>query len=112
MGELFYEPFYQLMRLRLLADRMVAESELGVAEAKVVVVVPADNAAYRERITSPALVARFPRLGTVADVMRSTLKHPDQAFASLCPSLLREAVERECGEAVSPWAAYQSERYG
>ena len=112
MDELLYEPFYQLMRLRLLADRMTAMRELGVSEAKVVTVVPGDNAAYRERITSPALVARFPRFGTVSDVMRATLEHPDRAFASICPSLLREAVEHECGSAVSSWAAYQRERYG
>ena len=43
MGELFYEPFYQLMRNRLLADRMVAKGELGVSDAKVVVVVPEEN---------------------------------------------------------------------
>lgn len=112
MDELLYEPFYQLMRLRLLADRMVADGEFEVTEAKVVAVVPGDNAAYQERITSPALAARFPRLGTVADVMRATLKHPDRAFASVCPSLLREAVERECGAVASSWAAYQRERYG
>ncbi len=112
MDELLYEPFYQLMRLRLLADRMAADRELCISEAKVVAVVPGDNAAYRERITSPALAARFPRLGTVSDVMRATLKHPDRSFASVCPSLLREAVERECGSTVSCWAAYQRERYG
>ncbi len=112
MDDLLYEPFYQLMRLRLLADRMVAKGELGVTEAKVVAVVPGENAAYREGITSPALAARFPRLGTVSDVMRATLKRADRAFASICPSLLCEAVERECGTAASSWAAYQRERYG
>ena len=35
-----FEPFYQILRLRLLADRMVRNRELGVSEAKVVVVVP------------------------------------------------------------------------
>ena len=40
MDEFLYEPFYQAMRLRLLADRMVRERQLGVSDAKVVVVVP------------------------------------------------------------------------
>ena len=112
MEELLYDPFYQLMRLRLLADRMVTGGELDVSEAKVVVVVPEANTAYRERITSPPLAARFPQLMTVSDVMRATLKHSDRVFASVCPSLLLDAVERECGAAVSSWAAYQRARYG
>ena len=111
MDELLYDPFYQLMRLHLLADRMVRDRELGVSEAKVVVVVPRGNTAYRRQITSPPLAKRFPQLETVSDVMRATLKHPDRA-ASVCPSMLLEAVERECGAAVSSWAAYVRERYG
>ena len=113
MSELLYEPFYQLMRLRLLADRMVAKGELGVTDAKVVVVVPEGNSEYRERITSPYLAERFPRHKTVSDVMRATLKDPDATFASVCPSELAAAVERECGseDAARDWAAYQRERY-
>lgn len=112
MSELLYEPFYQLMRLHLLADRMVTDGELGISEAKVVVVVPKGNSAYREQVTSPPLARRFPRLKTVADVMRATLKHPDKSFASVCPSLLLEAVEQECGASASSWATYYCERYG
>ena len=112
MDELLYDPFYQIMRLRLLADRMVGNRELGVSEAKVVVVVPRGNTAYRRRITSPPLAERFPQLKTVSDVMRATLKHADRAFATVCPSMLLEAVERECGATVSSWTAYMRERYG
>ena len=111
MDELLYEPFYQLMRQRLLADRMVANSELGVTEAKVIVVVPEGNAAYRNRITSPPLKERFPNLKTVSDVFRATLRHPD-SYAMVCPSVLVAAVEQECGDAVAEWVAYQRERYG
>ena len=112
MSALLYEPFYQLLRLRLLADRMVTDGELGIPEAKVVVVVPEDNLAYREQITSPPLARQFPHLYTVADVMRATLKQPDTSFASVCPSLLLEAVEQACGAAAALWAAYCRERYG
>ena len=59
MDELLYDPFYQLMRLRLLADRMVRDRELGVSEAKVVVVVPRGNTVYRRRITSPPWPSGF-----------------------------------------------------
>ena len=64
MDDLLYEPFYQIMRNRLLADRMVENRELGISDAKVVVVVPEGNTAYRERITSPPLENRFPHLGS------------------------------------------------
>ena len=113
MSELLYDPFYQLMRLRLLADRMVANRELDVTDAKVVVVVPEGNFEYRERITSPPLAERFPQHKTVSDVMRATLKDPDATFTSVCPSVLLDAVERECdSDATRDWVAYQRERYG
>lgn len=111
MEELLYEPFYQLMRLRLLADRMVKESELGVSDAKVVVVVPEGNTAYREIITSPPLETRFPNCETVSDVFRATLKRPNDAYGVVCPSTLVNAVERECGNAVAAWVKYQRDRY-
>ncbi len=114
IAELFYEPFYQLMRLRLLADRMVdkGEGELKVAEAKVVVVVPEGNTAYRERITSPGLCKRFHEQKKVSDVFRATLKLPEDAYGIVCPSGLVAAVERECGDSASEWVKYQRERYG
>ena len=111
MEELLYEPFYQLMRLRLLADRMVKEQELGISGAKVVVVVPEGNTAYREVITSPPLKTRFPNCETVSGVFRATLKRPDEAYGVVCPSILVDAVERECGSAVSTWVKYQRDRY-
>ena len=114
MSELLYEPFYQLMRLRLLADRMVANRELDVTDAKVVVVVPERNSAYRERITSRPLAERFPQHKTVSEVMRAVLKDPDAAFASICPSVLVAEVERKCGsnDAIREWVTYERERYG
>ena len=112
MEELLYEPFYQIMRLRLLADRMVAEKELGVSEARVVVVVPTCNTSYRNKITSPCLAQRFRGLETVEEVVKATLKEPDRAFATVSPEMLLDAVERECGDVSSEWVAYQRERYG
>ncbi len=108
----FFDPFYQIMRLLLLADRMVANRELGVSEAKVVVVVPAGNKTYRERITSPVLFHQFPEARTVADVVREALTQPDNAYASVCPSTLAEAVREQCGRSSSAWGEYQHARYG
>lgn len=117
MTELLYDPFDQIMRNRLLADRMVSKGELGVSDAKVVVVVPEENVAYRtvawgKKTTSPPLAERFRDLKTVDEVMQATLKNPDAAFKMVTPTELREAVESECGDAVSDWAEYIRERYG
>jgi hypothetical protein len=119
MDEFLYEPFYQLMRQRLLADRMVQQSELDVVAAKVVVTVPDQNWAYRSiangsTTTSPPLAQRFPDLATVKAVMRTVLKNPNAHFSMVDPSTLVDAVEREWGDnaRVTDWAAYLRERYG
>ena len=112
MEEFLYEPFYQIMRLRLLADRMVTRNEFGVSDAKVVVVVPQENTAYQERITSEPLRQRFPKAKTVEDVVLASLKRSNKAFEMVSPSTLVDAVERECGNTSSCWTAYQRRRYG
>ena len=92
---------------------MVANRELNITDAKVVVVVPKGNSRYRERITSPPLAKRFPKHKTVSDLMRATLKDPDATFATLCSSVLLDAVERKFDlPAIQDWMTYQRERYG
>ena len=112
MDEFLYEPFYQIMRQRLLADRMIHQKELGVSEAKVVVVVPEGNIAYREIVTSPPLRKRFPDLQSVEQVVRAALKRPGEQFAMVAPAAMVAAIEETCGAAGSHWAEYWRERYG
>ena len=112
-----YEPFYQIMRQRLLADRMVQERELDVDEAKVVVVVPEENWAYRtvsdgSTTTSPVLAQRFPHLETVVEVMRACLKEPEAQFDLVAPRMLLDNVERNLPAETAGWAGYWHERYG
>ncbi len=99
------------MRLRLLADRMVRDGELGVSEAKVVVVVPDGNRAYRERITSPWFATAFPNL-SVPDIVRETPVAPDSIHATVSQSTLADAVRQHCADAVASWSAYHRDRYG
>ena len=106
-----FEPFYQILRLRLLADRMVRNHELGVYEAKVVVVVPEGNRAYRERVTSPWLTQNFPDQ-TISDIVRQTLVHPQHSYATVSPSSLATSVRRRCGATAVSWRCYQQARYG
>lgn len=106
-----FEPFYQILRLRLLADRMVRNRELGVTEAKVAVVVPEGNRAYRDHVTSPWLARKFPS-GTVSDIVQETLVHPGEAYASIPQADLSHSAREHCGDTVAPWGSYIQERYG
>ena len=117
LDDFLYEPFYQLMRQRLLADRMVQERELGIDEAKVVVVVPEQNRAYRtvsdgKATTSPSLAQRFPRLETVEAVMRAALNNPDAQFDMVAPSSLLDALSRSLPSETAEWVSYWQDRYG
>ena len=105
-----FEPFYQLLRLRLLADRMVRNRELGVSDAKVVVVVPEGNRAYRERVTSPWLAMAFPDR-TVSGIVEETLVHSDREYASVSQSNLASAVRSWCGDETAAWGLYHRDRY-
>ena len=117
LDDFLYEPFYQIMRQRLLADRMVEEGELGVDEAKVVVVVPEGNWAYRtvtdgRTTTSSLLAQRFPKLETVETVMRASLKDPDAQFDMVAPAQLLDGVARSLPDETVDWANYWRDRYG
>ena len=117
LDDFLYEPFYQIMRQRLLADRMVQDCELGIDEAKVVVVVPQENWAYRTvsdggTTTSPLLARRFPELEAVEAVMRASLKEPDAKFDMVAPSFLLDAASRSLPDETADWAGYWRERYG
>ena len=110
MNDLMCGDLYQLMRNRLLADRMVANKELGVSDAKVVLVIPDGNVAFQK---PTYLTKRFPDLGkSVSEVFSATLKEPDKTFTTVSPTCLLKAVEGQCGAAVSEWATYMRERYG
>lgn len=117
LDDFLYEPFYQIMRQRLLADRMVRERELNLDEAKVVVIVPEENLAYRRvsdgsKTTSPPLVQRFPHLEMVEEVMRASLKDPDTQFEMVAPYIMVDAVVAACPSGAASWAAYWRQRYG
>ena len=107
-----HEPFYQVMRQRLLADRMVARQELGVSEAKVVLVVPDGNADYRRSQTSPGLHAAFPDAASVEEVTAAALTAPDRDFAVIGQHAIAEAVRARSGPVARDWSEYHFDRYG
>ena len=117
LDDFLYEPFYQLMRQRLLADRMVHNRELDIGQAKIVVVVPEENWDYRvvsdgRTSTSPLLAQRFPQLETVDEIMRTCLKYPESQFDLVPAEVLLEGVQRKLSYETGDWASYWRERYG
>ena len=105
------------MRQRLLGDRMIQEGELGIDEAKVVVVVSEQNWAYRavsdgRTTTSPPLAQRFRGLETVEAVMRASLKDPDAQFDMVAPSSFLDALSQRLPSETEEWAGYWQDRYG
>ena len=106
-----FEPFYQILRLRLLADRMVRNRELGVSEAKVVVVVPEGNKAYRDRVTSPWMIKKYPRR-TVSQIIHATIDHFERNYQTVSQSLLANTVRTKSGTTSKPWGNFHRKRYG
>ncbi len=96
---------------------MVQQHELEGEEAKIIVVVPEVNLAYRivgfgRTMTSPLLARRFPHLETVEAVMQASLRDPDAQFAMVAPSLLLDGAVRSLPDETAQWAGYWRDRYG
>lgn len=104
---LFYEPFYQLARTILLADRMERARENGVTETLVLVVVPEGNRAYRDTITSPELRGRGE---SVAEVMQTLLRRKDRLLF-LTPGDLLTQFPRERFPAIRETVSEALARY-
>lgn len=71
--DLFYEPYYQLMRQTLLCWTMTSRAEYGVTDWIHVHVIPKGNKELRDKITSPNLAGI-----TLEDSWRKMLKQPEK----------------------------------
>lgn len=112
LDAVLYDPFYQIVRLGLLGDAMREDRALQLVDARVVVVCPRENVAYRERITSPALRQLFPDEATVAGAARWLWKRPE-GFGMIEPKQLVDAVRIAGAEPeVERWSRYMRDRYG
>ena len=107
---LFYEPFYQLMRLQLMAQEMES-GEFGLEmDAEVVSVLhisPNVNSEFRNRTTSPYLKRRFKGQGPI-----EIWEDLDLAgrFLSIGVEDLMDAIV-ECDSAETRWTEYLTTRY-
>lgn len=113
--EFLFEPFYQLMRLRLLADKMRRKgvtSELRVEEARLIVVCPAENDAFREVVSTIPLGRRFSAHTSVEAVIRQTLKNPTQFTMISQQSLVEHFRQSALAGGLHDWLDYHNRRYG
>lgn len=110
LEEVLYEPFYQIVRLGMLADVARADTDLGVSEVRVVVVCPEENVAYRTGITSPELAKRFPEALSVEQVAKRLWRDPG-GFVMVDPHRLIHAVRDMDVDEMEEWSEYMARRY-
>ena len=108
----FVEPFYQLMRLTLLAQEMERAAALGAGEldaevVSVVQVVPRANRAFATGITSPELVRYGCCVAAVWDALA-----PAGRFAPVAAEGLLTLIEEVAPADKAAWAANLLRRYG
>jgi hypothetical protein len=104
--DLFYEPFYQMMRQQLLAHEMEKYGELGAEVVTVMHVSPAKNTDF-ERVTSPGLA----ELGDSAtDGWKSLLRKPDR-LVRVCTQDLFQSFDVGAFPGLIDWHNYSESRY-
>lgn len=105
LTDLFWEPFYQLVRQQMLASRMQASGEDGTERVRVLHIAPAGNRRL-SRVTSPAL---RPLGENAFKVYRSLLERPDDFISRSTESLFSPLIaDAPKGDA---WADYLRHRY-
>lgn len=108
-GALFFDPFYQLMRLQLLAQEMELSREMGADVVSVLHICPEANREFRDRVTSPHLADMFPDKGVLE--IRKELVPQDKFMSISVEDLLKTIIERVTVDDQG-WADYLSTRYG
>ena len=105
---LFFEPFYQLMRLQLLAQEMEANHEMGADLVTVLHIHPAANKEFTERVTSGYLSNKFPGQG----VMSIWKQLVDQTrFTTIYVEHLLQLISKARLLANPAWVDYLRTRY-
>ena len=108
---LFFEPFYQLMRLQLLAQEMEFSrgQEMGAEVVTVLHVCPDANREFRDKVTSPYLAGMFPNKGTL-EIWQELVR--DDRFMSISVEKLLDTIVEQAGTHDQGWVDYLKTRYG
>ena len=109
-SSLFYEPFYQLMRLQLLAQVMEAhkDKEMGADRVSVLHICPEANNEFRTNVASDYLKTKFPE-EDVLEVWKELV--PKDKFMSISDENLLGTIARQVGDNIKEWVKYLRERY-
>jgi hypothetical protein len=105
-SDLFYEPFYQLLRQQMLAHEMEMAQELGCDLVTVLHVAPSDNRDFH-RVTSPGLE---PRGDSSIEVWKGLVRQPDR-FVSVSTERLFGDFPVDSHPELAAWWQYISDRY-
>jgi len=103
----FSDPFYQLMRLTLLAQAMEADGKLGADIVSVVHVAPTANRGFGASITSPTLK---PYGRTVSAIWAQIA--PAGRFVAVSAESLLTVIELAAPPPLHPWRDDLLRRYG
>ncbi|MCB0195748.1 MAG: hypothetical protein KDJ65_27610 [Anaerolineae bacterium] len=105
-GDLFYEPFYQLMRQQFLAREMEKWQELGAQKVSVLHIAPDRNTDF-QKITSPALQEDGK---TATEKWKELVRYKDR-FASVNTENLFGRFPVERYPDMQEWWEYLRQRY-
>jgi len=106
---LFFDPFYQLMRLQLLAQEMEYNREMEADVVSVLHICPEANREFRDRVTSPCLAEMFPNKGT-PEIWKELV--PEDKFKSITTESFLDTIVQNVGPHEQEWATYLKARYG
>lgn len=104
--DLFFEPFYQLMRQQFLAFEMEQAHELGADRVSLLHIAPAHNLDFK-KITSPSLK---PLGASATEVWQKLVKIPGRFISVSTEALFGEFDVRRFSE-LKAWREYITSRY-
>ena len=105
---LFHEPFYQLMRLQLLAQEMEADGEMDADKVSVLLVCPDANNGFRNNVASDYLKKMFPGEDVLG--IWSNLVTPGKFRSIPTEDFLARILNVSAAD--QEWVAYLQNRYG
>lgn len=115
LDDFLFEPFYQIMRLLLLRDRMMiagVSPALPLVDARVVVVCPAANLDYRNIVRKTPLGQRCQAATTVEQAVQRMLKNPRTFSVVAQDDLVAHLRGGALATQLRDWLSYHEERYG
>jgi len=105
---LFYEPFYQLMRLQLLAQEMESNKEMDADMVSVLHISPEANHEFRKNVTSGYLKEKFPGKD-VLEIWKELVT--ENKFMSISVENLLDVTSHEVTTIDPDWVNYLNIRY-